>query len=179
MTDGAIFVIRHRSLVIDLDMDFRQRLQKAAERGQRAHDARLREAAAKALSEEECRRLHSQYRLPLCEHIEQCLHELADSLPGFRVNTIVDEGGWGAEAVRDDLRLAAGRRGNLFSRLQIIVRPYNQYHVLDLVAKGTVRNRETFSRNHYQPLSDVELDRFNDLVEVWVLDYAEMYAAAG
>jgi hypothetical protein len=160
-------------------MDFRQRLQKAAERGQRARDAKLREAAAKALSEEEFRRLHSQYRLPLCDHIEQCLRELADNFPGFRVKTIVDENGWGAEAVRDDIGVSAGRRDNFFSRLQILVRPYNKYHVLDLVAKGAVRNKETFSRNHYQPLADVELDRFNDLVEIWVLDYAEMYAAAG
>lgn len=160
-------------------MDFRQRLQKASERGQRARDAKLTEAAAKALSEEECRRLHSQYRLPLCEHIETCLGELSHNFPGFRVQTIVDETGWGAEAVRDDIRAAAGRRDNYFSRLQIVVRPYNKYHVLDLVAKGAVRNKETFSRNHYQPLDNVELDRFNELVELWVLDYAEMYAAAG
>jgi len=159
-------------------MDFRQRLQKAAERGQRARDAKLREAAAKALSEEECRRLHSQYRLPLCEHIEKCLRELADNCPGFRVQAIVDESGWGAEAVRDDIGVVAGRRDNFFSRLQIVVRPYNKYHVLDLVAKGAVRIKETFSRNHYQLLDGAEIDRFNELVELWVLDYAEMYAAA-
>ncbi len=160
-------------------MDFRQRLQKASERGQRQRDAKLREAAAKALSEEECRRLHSQCRLPLCDHIEKCLSEMAQNFPGFRVQSIVDESGWGAEAVRDDIGLSAGRRDNFFSRLQIVVRPYNKYHVLDLVAKGAVRNKETFSRNHYQPLDGVELDRFNELVELWVLDYAEMYAAAG
>jgi hypothetical protein len=160
-------------------MEFRQRLQKASERGQRARDAKLTEAAAKALSEEECRRLHSQYRLPLCEHVEQCLRELTDNFPGFRVQAIVDESGWGAEAIRDDIGVTAGRRGSFFSRLQIVVRPFNKYHVLDLVAKGAVRNKETFSRNHYQPLDNVELDRFNELVELWVLDYAEMYAAAG
>ncbi len=159
-------------------MDFRQRLQKASERGQRQRDAKLREAAAQALSEEECRRLHSQYRLPLCDHIEKCLREMANNFPGFRVQSIVDESGWGAEAVRDDIDLTRGRRDNFFSRLQIVVRPYNKYHVLDLVAKGAVRNKESFSRNHYQPLDSVELDRFTELVELWVLDYAEMYAAA-
>lgn len=160
-------------------MDFRQRLQKAAERGQRARDAKLREAAAKALSEEEFRRLHSQYRLPLCDHIEKCLRDLSYNFPGFRVQTVVDDSGWGGEAVRDDIGVSAGRRDNFFSRLQVVVRPYNKYHVLDLVAKGAVRNKETFSRNHYQPLADVELDRFLELAELWVLDYAEMYAAAG
>ena len=38
-------------------MDFHTRLQKAVERGQRSRDAKSREEAAKALSEEECKRL--------------------------------------------------------------------------------------------------------------------------
>ena len=56
--------------------------------------------------------------------------------------------------------------------------PYNKYHVLDVVAKGTIRNKEVFSRNYYQRLDEVDLDRFRELIEQWVLDYAEMYAAA-
>jgi hypothetical protein len=50
--------------------------------------------------------------------------------------------------------------------------------VLELVAKGTVRNKEVFSRNHYQRLADVDLESFRELIELWVLDYAELYAAA-
>src|SRR3972149_180485 len=95
-------------------MDFRQRLQKASERGQRARDAKLREAAAKALSEEEFRRLHSQYRLPLCEHIEECLRELAHNVPGFRVEAIVDESGWGAVAARGGRGVDQERAGRFF-----------------------------------------------------------------
>lgn len=159
-------------------MNFRERLQRASERGKQARAAHLNEAAAKALSEEECRRLHSQYRLSLTEYIETCLAELADNFPGFRLETIVDESGWGAAVNRDDVSLGGGRRGNLFSRLQLVVSPYSKYHVLELTAKGTVRNKEVLSRNHYQRLSDVDLESFRELAELWVLDYAELYSAA-
>jgi hypothetical protein len=168
-------------------MDFKERLQRAAQRGQRAREAELSAAEARALSEEECRRLHANFRLPLSEYIERCLRELADRFPGFTVQTIVDDTGWGAEAARDDVDLNSGRRGlrrtqpsrNAFSRLRIVVSPHNKYHVLDLAAKGTIRNKETFTRNHYQRLADVDEHNFRELVEQWVLDYAEMFAAAG
>ncbi len=89
-----------------------------------------------------------------------------------------DRGDWGAAVRRDDLAIERGRRDNLFSRLEITVSPHNQYHVLDVAAKGAVRNKENFSRNHYQLLKDVDLDAFKNLVEQWTLDYAEQYAAS-
>ena len=159
-------------------MSFRERLQRASERGKQVRAAQLNEAAAKALSEEECRRRHSQYRLALTEHVENCLQEMADNFPGFRFETIVDESGWGAAVSRDDIQIANGRRGNAFSRLQLVIGPYNTYHVLDIAAKGTVRNKEVLSRNHYQRLADVDLQSFHELIEQWVLDYAELYSAA-
>jgi hypothetical protein len=159
-------------------MSFRERLQRAHERGKQARAAHLNEAAAKALSEEECRRRHSEYRLALTDHMERCLRDLADNVPGFRFETIVDERGWGAAVGRDDISISGGRRANLFSRLQLLVSPFSKYHVLELVAKGTVRNKEVFSRNHYQRLADVDLESFRELIELWVLDYAEFYAAA-
>jgi hypothetical protein len=159
-------------------MSFKERLQRAQERGKQARAAQLNEAAARAMSEEECRRLHSQYRLELTEHIENRLRDLTDNIPGFRLETIMDEEGWGAAVSRDDIHLAGGRRSNHFSRLQLVVSPYNKYHVLELSAKGTVRNKEVLSRNHYQRLSEVDLESFRELVELWVLDYAELYAAA-
>jgi hypothetical protein len=159
-------------------MSFRERLQRAAERGKQARAAQLDEAAAKALSEEECRRRHSQYRLALSEYIENCLREMADNFPGFHLENVVDERGWGAVASRDDIQIAGGRRDNVFSRLQLVVSPYNKYHVLEIVAKGTVRNKEVLSRNHYQRLADVDLESFRELIELWVLDYAELYSAA-
>jgi len=159
-------------------MSFRERLQRASERGKQVRAAQQNEAAAKALSEEECRRRHSQYRLALTEHIETCLREMADNFPGFRLETIVDESGWGAAASRDDIRLESGRRGTFFSRLQIVIGPYNTYHVLDIAAKGTVRNKEVLARTHYQPLAGVDMESFREMVERWVLDYAELYSAA-
>jgi hypothetical protein len=159
-------------------MSFRERLQRASERGKQARAAQLNEAAAKALSEEECRRRHSQYRLALTEYIETCLREMADNFPGFRLETIVEESGWGTAVSRDDIRIEAGRRGTFFSRLQLVVSPYNTYHVLDIAAKGTVRNKEVLGRNHYQRLADIDLESFRELIEQWVLDYAEQYSAA-
>jgi putative heme iron utilization protein len=159
-------------------MSFRERLQRASERGKQARASQLNEAAAKALSEEECKRRHSQYRLTLTEHIEKCLSEMADNFPGFRMETVVDESGWGAVVSRDDIRMEGGRRGTYFSRLQLVVGPYNTYHVLDIAAKGTVRNKEVLTRTHYQQLADVDLQRFHELLEQWVLDYAELYSAS-
>jgi hypothetical protein len=159
-------------------MNFRERLHRATERGQRARDAEAREAAARALSEEECRRLHSSHRMALLDHIESRLEELADNFPGFRVESVVDTNGWGSVARRDDVGIADGRSENFFSRLQILVSPHNKYHVLDVTAKGTIRNKETFSRNYYQRLNEVDVDRFRELIEEWVLEYAELYAAA-
>jgi hypothetical protein len=75
-------------------------------------------------------------------------------------------------------RLAGRRSDNFFSRLQITVSPYGTFHVLEVVAKGTVRNKEAFSRSHYQRLDEFDLDRFKELIEGWVVDYAEMFAAA-
>jgi hypothetical protein len=160
-------------------MSFRERLHRASERGKQTRAAQLNEAAARALSEEECRRLHSQYRLTLTEYIESCLRELADNFPGFRVETIVDESGWGTGVGRDDVALDAGRRGSFFSRMQLVVAPYNKFRVLELVAKGTVRNKEVLTRSHYQRLDDVDVESFRELIELWVLDYAELYSSAG
>jgi hypothetical protein len=160
-------------------MDFRSRLQKAAERGERTRDEKLRQEQAKALSEEECKRLHSNHRLALTEHIEVCLKQLADNIPGFRFETIVDETGWGTAVSRDDIKLAKKHRENYFSRLKLVVSPFNKYHVLELIAKGTIRNRESFSRKNFQRLNEVDEESFHKLIELWVLDYAEMFAAAG
>jgi len=160
-------------------MDFKERLHRATERGHRVRDAQAQAEAAKALDEEECRRLHSAWRLELCDHIETCLKQLADNFPGFRLAPVVDEGGWGSAISRDDLSIHRGRRENHFSRLTMTVSPHNEFHVLEVSAKGTIRNRESFSRKHFQFLKDADLDSFHQLIEQWALDYAEQYAASG
>src|SRR5262249_30089527 len=103
-------------------MDFQQRLEKAIQRGQRSHDADARAKAEQAMGEEGLKRLHSQYRLELSDHIEQCMRQLPQHFPGFRFETLVGTRGWGAAISRDDLHLSEGRRENLFSRLEVVVR---------------------------------------------------------
>lgn len=159
-------------------MSFEERLQKAIERGKRRSEANRSEAEARRLTEEELKRLHSSYRLQLSEHIESVVRQLPNFFPGFRLETIFGERGWGAACSRDDLRvLGGGRRENDYSRLELTVRPASSMHVLDLAAKGTIRNKEVFNRTFFEKLEDVDLDKFLELVDVWVLEYAELYAA--
>jgi hypothetical protein len=159
-------------------MDFQARLEKAVQRGQRLGDELARARARQALGEEDLKRLHSQYRLELSEHIERCLRQLPQHFPGFRFETIVGDRGWGAAISRDDLVLEQGRRASYFSRLEIFVRPFSTLHVLDLAAKGTIRNKEIYNRSHYELLAEVDLKQFLDLIDAWALEYAELYAAS-
>jgi len=158
-------------------MDFRERLNKAIERGRRTGTARAAAAARQEMSAKELARLHSKYRLELSEHIEQCVRSLADQFPGFRVETLYGEKGWGAAASRDDLKLRRGDRDSLFSRLEMIIPPPGEYHVLELVAKATVQNREMFNRSHYERVDEVDISSFRERVDLWTLEYAELYAA--
>jgi hypothetical protein len=159
-------------------MDFEQRLEKAIERGHRIGHARSQSEAQRALSEAELKRMHSQHRLQLSEHIERCLGALPGHFPGFRFETVVAERGWGAAVFRDDLAPGpAGRGANFFSRLEMVIRPFSSYALLELTAKGTIRNRELFNRTHHQDLADVDPQSFTELIDLWVLEYAELYAA--
>jgi hypothetical protein len=159
-------------------VDFDERLSKAIERGQRRGDERSREARARELSEDELKRLHSQYRLQLSEHIDDCLKRLPNHFPGFQTETIFGERGWGGACFRDDLRLGAGgKRGSDYSRLEMTIRPPSAYQILELTAKGTIRNKEVFNRSHFDRLAEVDVDKFLELIDLWVLEYAELYAA--
>ncbi len=159
-------------------MDFKNRLRSASQRGHQSRDSKAREEAAKALTEEESRRVHTGLRLELSEHIESCLRQLADHVPGFRFETVNNDKGWGASISRDDLLLNQGKRENLFSRYIVLVSPFSKYQVLDIVAKGTIRNKDNFHRHHYHLIKDVDMDNFRELIELWTLDYAENYAAS-
>ena len=159
-------------------MDFEKRLEKAIERGQRAGDTQAQAKAAAALTEEQLKRLHSQYRLQLSEHIERCLSRLPHHFPGFQFESVVSDRGWGAAVSRDDIEASGGSRRTLFSRLEMVIRPFISAGVLELTARGTIRNKEVYSRSHYQLLSEVDLDSFTELIDLWVLEYAERYAAA-
>lgn len=158
--------------------DFEHRLQKAIERGHSHSEAIARDARAKALSEEDLKGLHTKYRLQISEYIEQCIQRLPNHFPGFRYETIFGERGWGAGCNRDDVgRGDSGRRANFYSRVEMTIRPYSSLHVLELVSKGTIRNKEVFNRTHFEKLADADPETFRELIDVWVLEYAELFAA--
>lgn len=159
-------------------MEFEKRLQRAITRGEQIRAAQGQAEAERALTEEELKALHSQCRIHLSEHIESCLHKLGDHFPGFRFQTVVSEDGWGAKVSRDDVDLGStGRSGNLYSRLEMLIRPYSQAHIVELVAKGTILNKERLNRTHYQLLDQLDQDSFMELIDLWVLEYAEKFAA--
>ena len=158
-------------------MNFDERLQNAIQRGQQRGEVQARVAQERALSEDELKQLHSRYRLQLSEHIEQCLRRLPGHFPGFQFETIFGERGWGAACSRDDLRLQRGQRDSDYSRLEMTVRPYSSYHVLDLVGKATIRNKEVFNRKYYERLQEADPAKFIEIIDAWVLEFAEMYAA--
>ncbi len=157
--------------------DFDQRLQSAIQRGEKRgqrHDQIARQAQ---LTEEEFKRLHTMYRLSLSERIERAIAGVAQHFPGFRQETLYGEVGWGAACWRDDLIVEAGKRTNQYSRLELMIRPPTNYHVLELKGKGTVANKEHFNRLHFVPLQEVDEEDFARLIDTWAIDYAEFYAA--
>lgn len=159
-------------------MDFEQRLEKAIQRGQRSRTAADRQKSEQTESVEDLRSRHTSCRLELSDHIETCLRRLADHFLGFDYQSVVGEEGWGAKISRDDLS-PTRRRGvqSLYSRLEMYIRPFSDAHIVELTAKGTIRNKEILSRNHFQFLSEVDLDSYRELIDLWVLEYAEKYAA--
>lgn len=159
-------------------MDFEQRLQKAIQRGAHSRTERGEAAQQQALTEEELRNLHSAARLELSEHVENCLRQLADHFPGFQYETVVSEDGWGGKIARDDVQLqSAGRVGNRYSRFEMLIRPFSSAFIIELTAKGTIANREVLNRSHYQQLERLDTDSFSELIDLWVLEYAEQFAA--
>lgn len=158
-------------------MDFEHRLQKAIERGQKRKQDAQHEARRREMTEQEIKSLHTQYRLLLSEHIESHIKKLSNHFPGFRYETIYGEKGWGAACSRDDLELSSGKRTNQFSRLEMTIRPYSSVGVLELAGKGTIRNKEAFNRVHFEPVPDADPQDFLEMIDLWVLDYAEQYAA--
>ena len=158
-------------------MDFEKRLERAITRGRerRVHSGRL--EAERALNEEELRALHSKYRLDLSEHIETCLKKLSEHFLGFQYKTIVGEEGWGARISRDDF--SGGRARNKYSRLEMTIRPFSSARIIELAAKGAIRNKEVFNRTHFQFVDQADIDSFRELIDLWVLEYAEQYASTG
>ena len=159
-------------------MDFDQQLKNAIARGTRSRDARSQAALSAAMTAEEQKNRHASMRLVLSEEIENRLRTLADHFPGFEFATVIGEEGWGARITRDDLRLSQGKATeSLYSRLEMVIPPKGSAPIIELIAKGTIRNREVFSRRHYQYLEDADLANLASMVSMWAVEYAEQFAS--
>ena len=157
--------------------DFESRLESAISRGKKRAEFKASQERQKELSEEELRRLHTSFRLTLSDRIEGAIQRVADHFPGFRQESLYGDIGWGSACFRDDLRIESGRRDNQYSRLEMMIRPHSDLNVLDLKGKGTVMNREVFNRSFYVPVAEVEIEEFEQLIDSWAIEYAEIYAA--
>ncbi len=157
--------------------EFEDRLKAAIERGkiqgQRAQD----ELSQLQATQEQLRRQHTQIRLTLSEHIESIVKRMADYFPGFRYENVFGDAGWGAACWRDFLSLSGGQRKSQYSRFEMVIRPVNEYLVVDLHAKGTIDNRSVLTRNYYQPVAEADTAHFLKLADNWALAFAELYAA--
>jgi hypothetical protein len=155
-------------------MDFEERLKEAIERGQRRGAAHASAEKMQKMSENELRSRHNQVRLRVSDHIERSMRKLADHFPGFQTEILYGEKGWGAAMTRDDV-IGSGR--SVFSRLEMFIRPISSLGIVDVIAKGTIRNRELFSRNYYDEIESTDADKLEQLVDTWLLEYAELYAS--
>ena len=113
----------------------------------------------------------------MTEHIETCLRKLADHFPGFDFTTVLNEKGWGARITRDDLNLKAGVSRTEYSRLEILIRPFSDAHILEIATKGTIRNRESLNRSNFRFLTDADLATLTQMVDSIVLEFAEQYSS--
>lgn len=158
-------------------MDFNKRLQHAINKGRAAKDEELQQEVGKKMTEEEFRNLHLKYRLELTDHIDDCLKKLTDHFPGFQFKTLMEEDGWGSRITRDDVSIGSKQRAqSLYSRLEMVVRPFTDTHIIELVAKATIRNKETYNRSHYQFIAEVDMQSFQDLLDLWILEFAEQFS---
>lgn len=158
-------------------MTLDDKLQQAIQRGKARARARSEHEEQRQMNAEEIRRLHSTYRLRLSEYIEESLKKLPNHLPGFRYETVYGERGWGAACSRDDFGLRNGARANFFSRVELTVRPLSSFPILEIAAKGTVRNKEAMSRTHYQNLEDLDEAALKEIVDRWIVEFVELYTS--
>lgn len=157
--------------------DFSERLEKAIERGRVRQTLQQKKAEDAKLNAEELKSLHTKYRLEFSEQIEKCIKGMVQHFPGFHVESLYGDKGWGAICYRDDFaRLDGGRREDLYSRLEMVIRPHSDLNVLELMSKATIRNKELFNRNYFEKLEEASQETFSRYINAWVLEYAEQYA---
>lgn len=159
-------------------MDFESKLREAIERGQNRNAARVNAQKKAAMTKEEIRNRHNQFRLDLSEHIESSFKQLAVHLPGFDYETIYGSKGWGGALSRNDIdRGPDGKAGSFFSRVEMTVRPQNEFNVVNIVGKGTIRDKEIFNWNHFEDILEADQAAFEEIIDKWILQFAETFAA--
>ena len=70
-----------------------------------------------------------------------------------------------------------GKAGSFFSRIEITVRPQNEFNVINIAGKGTIRDKEMFTWNHFDAILDAEQPDFEKMIDNWILQFAEQFAA--
>ena len=159
-------------------MSFEDQLKKAISRGQQQGSSRREHDEKEALSADALKNRHNEYRLKTSEYIESGVRKLEEHFPGFKFETLFGDRGWGGAVSRDDItRGKTGKSGSFYSRLEITVRPINEYNVLNICGKGTIQNKEEFNWNFFREISDVSLEEFTEKVDTWILVYAEKFAS--
>lgn len=159
-------------------MDFEDQLEKAIQRGQQRNTKREQDLKKKSLNADDIKRRHNDFRLHLSEHIEKSLHRLAERFPGFEYELIYGTKGWGGAIYRQDLtRGPDGRAGSFFSRLELTVRPHNNYNVVNIAGKGTIADKELFSWNHFEDIDEATFEAFEEKLNNWMIQFAEQFAA--
>ena len=109
-------------------MDFEDKLEQAIQRGQNRSTAKTNARKKDELSKEAIRNRFNELRLNLSDHIEQGLKKIANHFPGFDYETIYGSKGWGGAISRNDLdRGPDGKAGSFFSRVEMTVRPQNEF----------------------------------------------------
>ena len=159
-------------------MDFESKLREAIERGQNRNAARASAEKKEAMTKEDIRNRHNQFRLNLSDHIESSFKKLAAHFPGFEYEMIYGSKGWGGALSRNDIdRGPDGRAGSFFSRIEITVRPQSEFNVVNIMGKGTIRDKEIFNWNHFEDILESDEEAFIELIDKWILQFAETFAA--
>jgi hypothetical protein len=70
-----------------------------------------------------------------------------------------------------------GKAGSFFSRIELTVRPQNEFNVVNIAGKGTIRDKEMFTWNHFDDVLGCDQTEFEKRIDAWVLQYAEQFAA--
>jgi hypothetical protein len=160
--------------------DFDEQLKRAIQRGKVARSERAEQREEQQSQSDAARRKHQDARLALAEYIERALRKLVDHFPGFSYETIFGDRGWGGAIFRDDVSRRRGPANKedaaSYSRLELVVRPPGPYQVVDLLGKATVRNKELFARNIFEPIDTLDLSKFRQTIDLWVLEFAEKFS---